>query len=73
MQLHSCSFGVTGSGLETASQAAPVAGQARATVLVGVYEAIFTPVGVTFAIWLESAVKSGRALTEFPLRLMRPM
>ena len=73
MQLHSCSFGVTGSGLATAFHAALVAGQARATELVGVYEAIFTPVGVTLAIWLESAEKSGRALTVSPLRLIRPM
>ncbi len=49
MQLQISESGAGGS-CATASQDGPMVGQARATVLVGVYSAELTPVGVTFAI-----------------------
>lgn len=70
MQPQSCSFGVGGSVGE-ASQAlvapAPKAGasvgQSRATVLVTLYELMFTPVGVTWAICDDSTEKSASVCT----------
>jgi hypothetical protein len=71
MQPQRSSSGVGGKA-EAARQALPTVGQDDGTVFVGEYWSIWTPEGVTAAIWLERAVKSFNLLAVSPLTETRP-